>query len=515
MVTGVNNSTPSSTLSTSSAKTSTGSSSSDTSASSRSSGTGPGAAIMSALGAGQVDIQSLAGKLVEAERAPLQYLIDNQMKALENKITSIGRIYSMASLMKDSLTAFGKDPRSAAYVPQTTDATKATFTFKSVPSDFNMTFSVKQLATENKVTLNGFSMADSWPSSGILSITQGKRDDSSATPLEFNYGDYSNIEGLRDAINKKGPYKAEIMTAIVSGTSVKYMTLSRGTGADRNFFISTFDDNGDALTSGLYANTPTATTDPGQAKGVDAIISSGGQDYTYFKNSFVDLLPGATINVSQTTKPGETVTLSTVVDGNKFTSIIRQMVSSYNDLQSTISSEIKYDADVTQRGGLSSDPVSRGFLRQMRRITTETITTYNGNSVSLSSLGVRTNADGTLQIDETSLAKAQLDPGLMEAVLASTNSGSSTIKGSFEKMNDFADLLMGRNNALVKQFNQANTTDKKKIQTKQEQLDTRMDALKQRYLSQFIAMQNYLDSTKSAQNSLTQSMSAWTASMKA
>jgi hypothetical protein len=42
-----------------------------------------------------------------------------------------------------------------------------------------------------------------------------------------------------------------------------------------------------------------------------------------------------------------------------------------------------------------------------------------------------------------------------------------------------------------------------------------MDALKQRYLNQFISMQDYLNTTKSAQNSLTQSMAAWTASMKA
>ncbi len=518
MVTSVNNPTPSSTLSTPSSSTSTGSSSTGTgtsSTSSTSSGSGPGAAILNALGGSQIDIQSLAGKLVDAERAPLQYLLDNQKKALDNKITSIGRIYSSASMMKDSLGTFGADPRVSAYLPQSTNPAKATFTFKGAPLDFNMTLSVKQLATENKVTLNGFSMADTWPSSGVLSITQGKRDASSATPVEFDYADYTSIEGLRDAINKKGPYKAEIMTSIVSGTSVKYLTISRGTGAERNFFVSTFDDNYDALSSGIYINPPVETTDPGQSNGVDAIISSGGQSYSYFKNSFADLLPGATINISDTTKVGETVNLSTVVDGAKFSSIVRQMVSSYNDLQATISAEITYDADVNKRGGLSSDPVARGFMAQMRRITTEKITTYNGNSVSLSSLGIRTNADGTLQIDEAALAKAQLDPGLMESVLASTTSGASTIKGAFQKMNDFADLIMGRNNALVKEFNQANTTDKKTIQTKQDQLDTRMDSLKQRYLTQFIAMQNYLDSTKSAQSSLTQSMSSWTSSMKA
>jgi flagellar hook-associated protein 2 len=85
------------------------------------------------------------------------------------------------------------------------------------------------------------------------------------------------------------------------------------------------------------------------------------------------------------------------------------MVSSYNSLQATIADEIRFSADINTRGGLASDPVARGFLYQMRRMTTETITTYNGNNVSLSSVGIRTNADGTLTINEAALAFAFID----------------------------------------------------------------------------------------------------------
>jgi flagellar hook-associated protein 2 len=440
-------------------------------------------------------------------------LIDKQKQALENKITSIGRIYSVASSMKDSLATFGSDPRASAYLPQSTDATKASFSFPGAPLDFNMTISVKQLATENKVTLNGFS-SPKWPTSGTLTITQGKRGTSTATPLEFDYADYTSIEDLRDAINKKGPYKADILTTVVNGTKVKYMAITRGTGADRNFFVSTVDPNGDDLQSGLYTTPPANGTDLGQASGVDAIISSGGQDYSYFKNNFVDLIPGVSIKISDTTKAGETITLSTAVDATKFSTIVRQMVSSYNDIQATISNEIKFSADPNTRGGLASDPVARGFLYQMRRMTTETITTYGGNKVSLSTIGVRTNADGTLQINEAALKKAEQDPGLMEAVLVSTTSGSSTIKGAFQKLNDFADTIMGRDSALVKEYNQVSTTEMQKIQDKVDKLNQQMDALKARYLKQFIAMQDALDKTSNAQTSLTQNMAAWTASMK-
>ena len=526
MVTSVNNSTSSissvaSASSSTSASTSNSSSTSSSSTSAAVSNTG--SAILSALGGAQIDIQSLATNLVSAERAPLQKLLDDQKMALDNKISSIGRIYASASDMKNALATFGTDPRLAAYTPQTSDASKASFVFKSNPTNFNLTFAVQQLATDNTVTLEAFDTSNAWPTSGQLVITQGQRANptAGAATQTFNYSDYTSIEGLRDAVNAAGPYKAQILTTLSpTGGTMKYLTISRGTGAERNFYVSTADA-GAPLTSGLYIKPPVVdaqnviASDSGQASGVDAILTSGGHEYRYFKNSFSDLVPGVTINVNAVTDLNKPVTLSTNVDTSKFTAIIRQMVSSYNDLQGTISNEIKYDADITKRGGLSNDYVARNFLQQMRRMTTDTITKVNNNNVSLTTLGVSTNADGTLSINETKLAAAAQNPDLMEAVIASSSASTGTIKGAFQKMNDFADMIMGKDGSMVKLFDQTQKVDLKKVQDKMDKLNTDMDALKQRYLNQFISMQDFLTSNKAAQSSLTQSMAAWTASMKA
>ena len=458
---------------------------------------------------------------MSAERAPLQKLLDDQKMALDNKISSIGRIYASASDMKSALGTFGTDPRLAAYTPQTTDASKASFIFKSNPTSFNLSFEVKQLATDNSVTLEGFDSSNTWPTTGQLVITQGQRGSpvAGAATKTFNYSDYTSLEGLRDAVNAAGPYKSQILTTLTpTGGTMKYLSVSRGTGAERNFFVSTNDGTSD-LTSGLYVKPPTLvggviTADTGQASGVDAILSSGGHEYRNFKNSFTDLVPGVTISVNALTDANKPVTLSTNVDTSKFTAIIRQMVSSYNDLQGTISNEIKYDADIQKRGGLSNDYVARNFLQQMRRMTTDTITKVNNNNVSLATLGVSTNVDGTLSIDEAKLATSTQNPDLMEAVIASSAGPTTAIKGAFQKMNDFADMIMGKDGSMVKLFDQTQKVDLKKIQDKQDKLNTDMDALKQRYLTQFISMQDFLTSNKAAQSSLTQSMSAWTASMK-
>jgi len=477
--------------------------------------------------------------LVNAERAPRQQLLDDQKTALDNKISSIGRIYASASDMKSTLAGFGSDPRMAAYVPQSSDSNKASFVFTSNPTNFGLSFEVKRLATENSVTLEGLTSTVTWPLSGKLVITQGSRAAPTTNVQTYDYSQYKSLDELKDAINAAGPYRAQILTSVSPTGTLRYLQITRGTGSERNFFVSTTDSSGVSPTDSsgniiapkdadgvdmptvLRVGTPYTDTsvppkniDPGQANGVDAWISSGGHDYYNFKNTFTDLMPGVYITAKAVTEPGKPVTLSTSVDTSKFTDLVRQMVASYNEVQSTITNEIKYDPDVKKRGGLANDYVARSFLQQMRQMTTAPITQLGNNDVSLSSLGVRTNLDGSLEIDESKLAIAAQNPDLMEAVLASSTSANGTVKGAFQKLNDFADTIMGRDSALVKLFNQTDKTDRQKYQDRLDKLNSDMDALKQRYLTQFIAMQDYLNTTKSAQTSLTQSMAAWTASMK-
>jgi len=94
-------------------------------------------------------------------------------------------------------------------------------------------------------------------------------------------------------------------------------------------------------------------------------------------------MPGVYINAKAVTEPGKPVTLSTSVDTSKFTDLVRQMVASYNEVQSTITNEIKYDPDVKKRGGLANDFVSKSLLNQMRNLTTQSIISPTGSSVSL------------------------------------------------------------------------------------------------------------------------------------
>ena len=113
-----------------------------------------GSTIVNSITGGNIDIQTLADNLTEAEKAPRQSLLDKRKQITESKISSIGKITSAANDFQTSLKGLG-DPRTLGYSPQSTNPTAADFSFKSFvsPKPLNLSFVVKQLATQNTVTL--------------------------------------------------------------------------------------------------------------------------------------------------------------------------------------------------------------------------------------------------------------------------------------------------------------------------------------------------------------------------
>jgi flagellar hook-associated protein 2 len=480
-----------------------------------------GTSIVNSLTNSMVDIGTLAKNLVEASRAPLQARIDESKLLADNKISSIARIYSAADQMKQALAVFG-DPKSIAMQPRSSDATKASFSFRAyqTPQALDMSVKVTQLASVNSVTLNGLNDSAGFPTTGKLEIYSGQRATGTGSPAaSFDYDDYTSLEGLRDAINTDGNFSATIMTSVSDSGPVRYLTISRGSGSAKNFYLNEVDStSGLSLSPRVFVNAPTIdantqeiTEDRGQASGKDARVEVGGVIYNSPTNRFSSLVPGTNIDINETASVGDTVRLYTTRDTAKYKELVNAVVSSYNTLLATITNEIRYDKDVQSRGGLSNDSVARNFLAQMRRMTTDTIGTVNGKDVTFAQIGVKTSREGPLEIDMARFNQvAEERPEIMDAVISS----SGTRKGILERMNGLTDVVLGRNSDFVRLFNRTNNVELPKIADKKEKLNTEMDALYARYISQFTAMQNVLKSTATAKDSLTTNMEAWTAGLK-
>ena len=605
-----NATTPSTTSSavTSNATTPSTTSSTSTTSSSTSQST-IGSNIVNSLTGATINIQDLAQQLTDATKAGRQSLIDSRKALADAKISSIGQITSSANTFQNSLSALGSS-KAISYSTQSSDPTVADFSFKSFiqPKPLNFTFSVKQLATENIVTLPpisssatsllgsstsrvltlfgappiasatvasgsnptnlaiptgsltpGSTMNLSLPTSAgstqnlqvavpasgdindfIASINTSIAKTGSSAPIaslgqdgasvsfsyngspqpsgsialatsikQFDLSGYTKLSDLANDITTVTGFSANIMNSPSGSDTLQYLQISHGTGQANNFNVAITDPNdSQPLTTGL-------STDQGSGPtvqvGQDAIINAAGIDYTSSSNAFSNLITGVTINVHAASTGSSQVNLSTAINTSGLLSAMQAIVTGYNSLLTTVQDSIKYDPDVTKRGGLANDWVAQSFLSQLRQLTTTSIAGSGTTAVTLADIGVKTNLDGSLTIDTAAVDRvSQNNPQMLADVIASTN----TSTGAIDLMANLNKVITSPAAPLQIELTQVQGKDEQAIADDQTKLDTEMAALQQRYLTQFTAMQSILNSTKNDQSGLTNMMSSWSAGLK-
>lgn len=327
----------------------------------------------------------------------------------------------------------------------------------------------------------------------------------------FDLSEYDTLANFAAAINKVSGYSATVMNATSGSTAIQYLQISRGSGSDNNFVAEITDDStgsSSGLSDGLN------TTANGGAKSVagqDAILVSSGVTYTSATNKFSNLISGVNINVHAITPGDSEVTLSTEDNTTAQLAALQTIVTGFNTLLSTVRTAMKYDSDVTKRGGLANDSIAKTFLSQLSALTTTPIKGSGTKSTSLSEIGIATNLDGTLKIDVPTIDRiSQSNPQLITDVIASTY----TSTGAIDLMAKLNKVITGTDSTFKSQLRTTQTTVEQAIADDQTKLDNEMTALQNRYLAQFTTMQALLNSTKSDQSSLTNMMSSWTAGMK-
>ena len=563
--------------------------------------------IVNSLTGSTLDIQKLATDLVAASRAPQQAAIDAKLTKTNAVISSVGKIVSAASTMRQFLVVQHGDPKALAYLPLKDSATNTTFSFHpaSPARAVDFSFQVNQVATMNTVTLPG--MTDSelvaagaagkklnifYPltfQAGLPTVVNGtsltQEKQTISLQSAFQVGDVyrfklplaggsseekditltsASVTDLTDKLNAAGFQAASFsldggkivatyndngqvpgeisieQVAVGSGTpSISLNLADFNTMADLQaeikdrvgFDASLISSGGETPTYDLTISHGTgqknkfsfkimdglSSTAAGVSSGVDARVTVGGKSYTSASNTFSDLVPDLIINIdpATSTNPTPTVRLKTEPNTTKSKQVLLDVIDGYNNLQTIINTEIKYDKDIAKRGGLNNNSIARSFLWQMRELTTASIKVSNTRSVSLADVGVSTNLDGTLSLDENKLASViSSRPGLLESVVSSNLVNGSTVKGALQRILDMTDIIVAPTSSFNTLAQKAQKVDLPKIELEVTKLDDAMTALQAKYLKQFSAMQTAVQASKNTQDSLTQSMASWSASLK-
>jgi len=198
-----------------------------------------GSSIVNSITGGTIDIQSLAENLTNAEKAPRQSLIDTRKQVADAKISSIGKITSAANDFQTSLNSLG-DPKALGLTPQSTDTNVADFAYQSYvsPKPVNFSFVVKQLASENTVTLPPINskaalIGTDGADQGTLTI---RRADGTVIDT-INLSGPQTLSDLAAVINKNASTNKTGLTATIlngianaDGSYSQNLTISSGTG---------------------------------------------------------------------------------------------------------------------------------------------------------------------------------------------------------------------------------------------------------------------------------------------
>ena len=382
--------------------------------------------ILNTLGVGSgIDVKTLAKSLTDTVRVPQQTAIDTKKAAYDAKLSSVGKIMSVATSFGDALKSLG-DPAVFQRKPTSSDTSKVSISFVDgkVPPTFSGQVAVQQIATNSSILFPPMSSLDSLligstDTNRTLELFSGSAAAPGALISSVNLAEVKTLPALRDKINEIPGFMASIVQGGTASAPKYYIAVKNGTGASNNFY-STITKTVDGVKSNAAGTGLVLDGTEIIKQGVNAEITVDDVQIISETNSFVDILPGVELTANGTTAVGASVTITSKTDTEVLSSAMATLVSGFNVMMETIKQETKYDLDPKKRGGLANEAAGRQLMNELRSFTTQELAGYDDEIHTLSELGVRTNRNGSLTLDEATFAAVmQRKPDVVEAVLAS------------------------------------------------------------------------------------------------
>ena len=452
------------------------------------------------IGSG-VNINEIVGALVSAEKAPKEAQLARLEKASTTKFSALG---SLKGALSEFQTAM-KDLNSLALFEKRTatssngSAVSASAEKTALSGTYQL--AVKQLATSSRVATASVSNTSAEPYAasvdGQLTVKLGAGD-SAGVLVDIKAGD--TLEQIRDTLNtalKDKGISANIVNNPADGTS-RLVLNAKDTGAGKDIVITAAAGLEDLAVDGAVKGVGDSAGylgDPAQS----AVFTIDGLEQTSSTNSLKDVIPGVTFNLlTETDKP---LTLTVGQDKAGVTANIKKFVDAYNKLIKT-TSELTNVTQVGEGkapvvGGLVGDATVRTLLSGVRN---ELVNPAGQEGIRvLADLGITTQNDGTLKIDDTKLGAAITDNF---AAVGSFFTGDNGLMSRVDKRIDGYIQTGG----VLEQRMKGLTSTLADVGKQKEALTRRVGQMQTRLFAQFNAMDALVGNLNATSNRLTQAL---------
>ncbi|MCP4302009.1 MAG: flagellar filament capping protein FliD [Gammaproteobacteria bacterium] len=447
--------------------------------------------VSTGIGSG-LDIAGIVQSLVAAEGQPVELRIGQNEAKAQSKLSAFGSLKSALSDFRDKLDAMKSADKflTRRAISANEDVFTATAGTTALPAQYD--FEVVQLAQAQKLTSGAFADADTVVGTGTLTLGLG------GVTADIEITDENNtLSGIRDAINDSIDNPGASAT-IVNADSGSYIILTADKTGIANEITVTQTGGDGGLSAleydpGLGLNSLTESI-----AAQDALVRIDGLDVASSTNTIAGAIQGVTLEVLAGTQ-GSTEKITIENDEVAARSLVEDFVASYNALVNTLDLLTDYDAETESAAPLLGDATVRGIREQIRRELSTTVDDINAPFGTLAEVGIETQLDGTLSVNDGQLSDVLGEDFVKFGQLFSTTDGFAT------RLYDLADGFL-KSDGIIETRSAGLKTQIDGFSDERDSLNERLASLETRLLRQFNALDSLLAQLNSTSSFLAQQL---------
>jgi flagellar capping protein FliD len=310
--------------------------------------------------------------------------------------------------------------------------------------------------------------------------------------------------GLVSAINGAS---LGVTAQLIDTSNGYYVVVTGETGEAQNFSLTSNDGTGTALSGVSFATSLQTAT--------DASIKINGLEVTRTSNTITDVIDGVTLDLYANSTGAARLDLNRDTTGIKDN--IKGLVTAYNDFEAAMNILGDRDSDVEEFGGaLAGDNLLQTVRTQVRNLVISTSTTPGTTIQAARDVGLSIDRNGKLTLNETKLDTALQSYFDEVSTMFSAGTNNQSIYSSAsaglagDAINSIEKMLLST--GLIDTQSKSATTQIAKYKEELTELESRMDKLLTRYMSQFSIMESMVGNSNSMREGL---KSTFTGMMKA
>ncbi len=440
--------------------------------------------LITSAGVGSgIDVESIIGAILAAERAPKESsLLRNEIR-VDTTLSALGQLSSALSTLNDSLDELNSLSDFRIRSATSSDESFLTATSTSEASSGSFSIEITTLAQGSRLesTAGIYTDVTDTVGSGSLTITAG------TDTFNVAIGASDTLEDIRNAINSADD-NFGVNVNIINGTSGPILSYTSSISGTENTLTVT---NTDASLNNISTSLTTVQT----ANGAEATID--GISVTSDTNTFTDAIQDVSFIAVKETEVGSPITLDIAIDKEAVKEALTNFVTAVNEYQ-TLSQNLGRSGE-NNIGPLAGDVTLRLLNQKLVTILQSSVSAISSNYDSLNSLGITFDEFGKLNINDSDLdAVIDSDFDAIADVFASTEGVSVSLQNIIDNYIGSGSLIDIREDSLNDQ--------KRTLETDRYNFDYRMTQLETQLRNKFGAMDTLVAQFNSTGSYLTQQL---------